>query len=71
MRRALKIYRLLVVQNLKRLMEYRADFLTGAVSFLIDQAVGIGFIFIIFSQIPQLAGFTFPQILFIYGLLAR
>ena len=68
MRRALKIYRLLVVQNLKRLMEYRADFLTGAVSFLIDQAVGIGFIFIIFSQIPQLAGFTFPQILFIYGL---
>ena len=67
MRRALKIYRILVAQNLKRLMEYKADFLTGAVSFLIDQAIGIAFIFIIFSQIPQLAGFTFEQIVFIYG----
>ena len=68
MKRIWKIYRLLAAQNLKRLMEYRADFLTGAVSFLIDQVIGIAFIFIIFTQIPQLAGFTFPQILFIYGL---
>ena len=67
MRRIWKIYRLLAAQNLKRIMEYRADFLTGAVSFLIDQAIGIAFIFIIFTQIPQLAGFTFEQILFIYG----
>lgn len=67
MRRAWKIYRLLAAQNLKRLMEYKVDFLTGAVSFLIDQAVGIAFIFIIFTQIPQLSGFTFEQIVFIYG----
>ncbi len=67
MRRAFKIYRILVAQNLKRIMEYKADFLTGAVSFLIDQAVGIAFIFIIFSQIPVLAGFKFEQIVFIYG----
>ncbi len=67
MRRAWKIYKLLTAQNLKRLMEYKADFLTGAISFLIDQAVGVAFLFIIFSQIPQLAGFTFEQIVFIYG----
>lgn len=67
MRRAWKIYRLLAAQNLKRLMEYKADFLTGAISFLVDQAIGIAFIFIIFTQIPQLAGFTFEQIVFIYG----
>ncbi len=67
MHRLFKIYRILVAQNLKRVMEYKADFLTGAVSFLIDQAIGIAFIFIIFSQIPQLAGFTFEQIVFIYG----
>lgn len=67
MRRAWKIYKLLTAQNLKRLMEYKADFLTGAISFLIDQAVGIAFLFIIFSQIPQLAGFSFEQIVFIYG----
>ena len=67
MKKTLKIYRLLLVQNIKTLMEYRIDFLTGALSFIIDQAVGIGFIFIIFSQIPQLAGFTLEQIVFIYG----
>ncbi len=67
MRRFLRIYRILVAQNLKRIMEYKADFLTGAVSFLIDQAIGIAFIFIIFSQIPHLDGFTFEQIVFIYG----
>lgn len=49
------------------LMEYRIDFLTGAFSFIIDQVVGIGFIFIIFSQIPELAGYTLDQIVFIYG----
>lgn len=57
----------MLVQNLKMLMEYRIDFLTGAISFIIDQTVGIGFIFIIFSQIPQLAGYTLDQIVFIYG----
>lgn len=67
MKRTLKIYRLLLVQNIKALMEYRVDFLTGALSFIVDQAVGIGFIFIIFSQIPQLAGFTLDEIVFIYG----
>lgn len=67
MKRAWRIYKLLASQNLKRLMEYKADFLTGAISFLIDQAIGIAFIFIIFSQIPLLAGFTLEQIVFIYG----
>ncbi len=67
MKRMWKIYKILTVQNLKRLMEYKIDFLTGAISFLIEQAVGIGFIFIIFSQIPDLAGFKFEQIVFIYG----
>ena len=67
MKRMLRIYRKLLVQNIKMLMEYRIDFLTGAFSFIIDQAVGIGFIFIIFSQIPHLAGYTLDQIVFIYG----
>ncbi len=67
MKRYLKIYKILTVQNLKMLMEYRVDFLTGAISFLIEQSIGIAFLFIIFSQIPALAGFSFAQIVFIYG----
>ena len=47
MKRLLKIYRMMLSQNIKALMEYRIDFIIGALSFMIDQAVGIGFIFII------------------------
>lgn len=48
-------------------MEYKIDFLTGALSFFILQAVNILFLSIIFSQIPDLKGWSFEQIIFIYG----
>lgn len=67
MRKFLKLYRIFAAQYLKRLMEYRADFLTGMVSFLLLQGVNILFLSIIFSQIPSLAGWSYSQILFIYG----
>ena len=51
----------------KKLMEYKADFLLGAVGLLFAQAIQFIFIGIIFSQIPDLRGWTFEQILFIYG----
>ncbi len=65
--RALRLHRIFVSQYMKRLMEYKVDFLTGAISFLLGQAVQILFIGIIFSQIPDLVGWTFYEILFIYG----
>lgn len=66
-RRMLKMHRIFVAQELKKLMEYKIDFLTGAVSFLLEQAVNIIFLSIIFSQIPSLKGWTFDEIIFIYG----
>ena len=65
--RYLRLYKTFVVQYLKQLMEYRIDFLTGATSFLINQLTNIVFISIIFSQIPQLAGWNYNEIIFIYG----
>lgn len=65
--RFLKLYKTFIVQHLKKLMEYRVDFLTGACSFLINQITNIVFIGIIFSQIPDLDGYLFYEILFIYG----
>lgn len=65
--RFLRLYKTFVIQHLKRLMEYRVDFLTGAMSFLIGQLTNILFIGIIFDQIPNLAGWSFEEILFIYG----
>ena len=65
--RFFRLYKTFVVQQIKRLMEYRVDFLTGAVSFLIGQIINIVFISIIFTQIPKLEGFLFYEIIFIYG----
>ena len=65
--RYLRLYKTFVAQHLKKLMEYRIDFLTGALSFLINQITNIVFIGIIFSQIPNLDGFLFYEIIFIYG----
>ena len=65
--RFLRLYKTFVVQQIKQLMEYRVDFLTGAGSFLVGQITNIVFISIIFSQIPQLKGFEYYEIIFIYG----
>lgn len=66
-KRALRMYKIFTVQELKRLMEYKGDFFTGVIGFLISQAFNILFLFVIFSQIPSLMGWNFHQIIFIYG----
>lgn len=67
MGRMFRLHRIFVAQYMKNLMEYKVDFLTGAISFLIGQIVQIATIGIIFSQIPDLEGWGFNEILFIYG----
>lgn len=67
MRRYLRLHRIFVAQYLKKLMEYKVDFLLGAFGLLIAQAMQILFLGIIFSQIPVLDGWSFEEILFIYG----
>ncbi|WP_297430657.1 ABC-2 family transporter protein [Clostridium sp.] len=67
MKRYFKIYKMLFLQYLKGLMEYKIDFFVGLFAFLFTQAAGIGFIYLIFLKIPQLNGWTYEQILFIYG----
>ncbi len=67
MKRVFRLYKIFFKQNLHRLMEYRFDFLSGAFSFFLTQAFGIVFITLLFGNIPNLNGYTFDQILFIYG----
>lgn len=67
MRRVLRLHRIFISQYLKRLMEYKVDFLIGAAGLLLSQIFQIVFIGIIFSTIPTLSGWTYYQILFIYG----
>lgn len=66
-KRLLRMHRIFVAQELKRMMEYKGDFIVGIVGFLLGQFFNMLFIWIIFSQIPDLAGWTLEQVVFIYG----
>ncbi|MDD5796336.1 MAG: ABC-2 family transporter protein [Oscillospiraceae bacterium] len=66
-KRMFRMHRIFVAQELKRMMEYKGDFLTGIAGFLLGQFFNLLFLWIIFSQIPSLMGWTIEQIVFIYG----
>ena len=53
--------------HLKKLMEYKIDFVTGAVGFLIEQVINIAFLVIIFGRVENLRGWGYYEVLFIYG----
>ena len=67
MKRYLKLYRKFLEQYIKTLIEYRADFILGLIGFLLVQGIGIIFISLVFKSIPNLKGWSFYEILFIYG----
>lgn len=66
-RRALKMYRIFAAQELKRMMEYKADFVIGIIGFLLAQVSNLAFLWLIFRQVPDLMGWSINEIVFIYG----
>ena len=69
MRRYVKLYGYFLKQRFKILMEYRVNFLIGATSTMFVQAAGLLALWVIMSQIPDLNGWTFDEVLLIYGLI--
>ena len=67
MRRYFRLHRIFIAQYLKRLMEYKTDFLLGAIGMLMSEGIQILCIGIIFSGIPSLRGWSFDEVLYIYG----
>lgn len=66
-KRAFKMHRIFVSQELKRMMEYKGDFIVGIIGFLLIQASNLLFLSIIFGNIPSLMGWEYNQVVFIYG----
>ncbi len=63
------LYWLFLKNRLKILMEYRMNFLIGATSTIMIQGAGLLTVWVIMSQIPDLNGWTLPQVLLIYGMI--
>lgn len=65
--RYVKLYRIFAVQYMKTVMQSKVDFLVGLGGFLISQAAGLAFLYLVFKQIPSMKEWTLEQMLFIYG----
>jgi ABC-2 type transport system permease protein len=68
MRRYAGLYWQFLINRLKILMEYRLNFFIGASSTIFLQAAGLLTIWVVMSQIPSLNGWSFHEVLLIYGL---
>lgn len=69
MRRYLVLYYWFFIQRFKILLEYRVNFLIGVSSTIFLQAAGLLAIWVVMQQTPQLNGWTYDEILLIYGLI--
>jgi ABC-2 type transport system permease protein len=65
--RRIEIFLTYLALLLKSRMEYRFDFLVDATTTLFRQGVDLAFLAILFTKIPRLAGWSFHEVVFIYG----
>ncbi|WP_338776561.1 ABC-2 family transporter protein [Metabacillus sp. FJAT-52054] len=70
MKRYAKLYYLFAKNHIKVMLEYRIDFLIGMVSVALQQAAGVFFLAVVFGHIQELNGWSFYELLFIYGIAA-
>ena len=68
MRHYAGLYRLFLGMHLKSLIEYRASFLFGMAVLFLVQGTNLATIWITMRQVPSLNGWSFNEVLLIYGL---
>jgi ABC-2 type transport system permease protein len=69
MTRYLNLYWTFLIQRLKILMEYRMNFIIGAASTIFQQGASVLTVWVIMQQIPSLNGWSFNQVLLIFGMI--
>ena len=69
MLRNVRIYFSFLGASLKKLLEYRADCLIGIISQISYQIIELIFIWIIFQNTDNIAGWTFEHLLLFYGVM--
>ncbi len=67
LKRYARLYKVFAVQYTKTMMQSKSDFFLGFFGFLLTQSMGIITLAVIFQNIPAIDGYTFEQMIFIYG----
>ena len=63
----IKLYKVFISQFFKVIMQSKVDFFMGVIGFFFTQILGIVFLYLVLSKIPSLNGWTFDELIFIYG----
>lgn len=66
-KRYARLYKVFIKQFFKTIMQSKLDFFMGLIGFFLTQMVGIGFLYLVFRQIPALDGWSLNELIFIYG----
>lgn len=62
-----RLYLLLIGKYIQARMQYRADFLISSVGMILGNLAAVGSVWIVFTSIPSLAGYSYPQVIFLYA----
>lgn len=62
-----KIYRIIVMQDIKCKMSYRADFIVSILGMLFSNIAGFIAFWILFRNFPSIVGWNYYEMLFLYG----
>lgn len=68
-KRSLFIYFRLIKQHLKVILEYQADFVITMFAAMLTQVLGFVFLWVLYDQIPDINGWLFWEVAFIYAMI--
>ena len=63
----IKIYKKILIQDLKSKMSYRADFFISMIGMICTNIAGLVSFWIIFRNFPSIKGWNYYEMLFLYG----
>jgi ABC-2 type transport system permease protein len=66
-----RVYLMIISQNIKARMEYRVDFLIGFVGMIFWNIAGLLSLWVLFKTIPALVGWSYCVLVFMYGFTIR
>ena len=63
----IRLYFLIEAQYIKGRMQYRADFLISSIGMFVSSLATLGVFWVIFDNVPNIAGWTLMEMIFIYA----
>ena len=62
-----RLFGLYFAQYAKARLEYRLDFFSSVLASFLGTLASFGFLLIVFSRVPAVKGWTFEEMVFLYG----